>query len=148
MKPVLIYKYIYLCVYIHIYIYSKRRSVIASASLSAAEKKRIPFIDGLYTKSTRVHTHRNWSESGFGSLKEAPLDISRCLGEELTPQPYSYGACFCYTVPSKMYVFVSLRRDQAPRVNGLTLFQDAISEHELHIYTHNINAYIHIHIYI
>ena len=34
------------------------------------------------------HTRRgNWSESSFGSLKEAPLIISRCLGGESTLRP-------------------------------------------------------------
>jgi len=32
------------------------------------------------TKGTRAHTHRERSESGFGSLREAPWNKSRCLG--------------------------------------------------------------------
>jgi len=38
----------------------------------------------------RGHAHTrpgNWSESGFGSLRGAPLNVSRCLGGESTPRP-------------------------------------------------------------
>ena len=38
----------------------------------------------------RGHEHTrtgNWSESGFGSLRGAPLNISRCFGGESPPRP-------------------------------------------------------------
>jgi len=43
----------------------------------------------VYIQRGREHTGTgNWSESGFGSLRGAPLNISRCLGGESTPRPY------------------------------------------------------------
>jgi len=43
----------------------------------------------VYRQRAHEHTRTgNWSESGFVRLRRASLEISRCLGEELTPQPY------------------------------------------------------------
>ena len=42
----------------------------------------------LYTKGYEHTRTRNWSESGLGNLRGAPLNRSRCLGGESTPRPY------------------------------------------------------------
>jgi len=57
----------YIYIYIHTYVYHRR------------------FI----MQREREHTRTGiWSESGFGSRRGAPLNISRRLGGESTPRPY------------------------------------------------------------
>jgi len=75
----------------------------------------------------------NESESGFGSLRGTPWDISRCLGGESTPRPYGR----------------LRRRPAAPRVTGAV----APTVGHIHIYIYiqrdpgdrrNVSLYVYI----
>jgi len=84
----------------YVNIYSTRRVVHPRVWLEVCLRPReTPLHRRFIIQRGHEHTRTgNWSESGFGSLRGALWNISRCLGGESTPRPQWPPATTCARV--------------------------------------------------